>query len=152
MTQKIVVTEKPCSICKEVRPADQFYKHGKRRDGLQTACIACTKRINKTKYEKDKDAWYQVRMDNQLQKKFGIGLDEWYRMYEEQGGLCMVCREDGGVRRLHVDHCHTTGKVRGLLCGRCNIGIGYFLDDPARLRAAAEYMEKHYVGTDNSGV
>lgn len=143
MTEKLIVTEKPCTLCKVVKPAGEFYKHNKRRDGLQTACIECTKRTNKTNYESDKDAWHLVRRDNELRKKFGISLSQWLTMYEQQGKVCLVCKQDGGARRLHVDHDHATGKVRGLLCGRCNIGLGYFLDNSERLRAAADYLEAH---------
>jgi hypothetical protein len=66
-------------------------------------------------------------------------------MLAAQGGRCAICRGDsssspGGV--LHVDHCHTTRQVRGLLCADCNRALGQFKDDAAILRAAAEYLER----------
>ena len=75
-------------------------------------------------------------------------------MVEEQGGLCAICkqpprgrpnggaREDLDVASFHVDHCHTTGRVRKLLCGNCNTLIGLSGEDPKVLRAAADYLEE----------
>ena len=61
-------------------------------------------------------------------------------MLEEQAGLCAICRR---APAAHVDHDHLTGAVRALLCFNCNGGLGQFKDDPAVLRAAAEYVERH---------
>lgn len=66
-------------------------------------------------------------------------------LYTQQGGLCASCKGDGGSRKLHVDHDPRTGKVRALLCGPCNQGLGNFKDDPVRLRAALRYLRRHGV-------
>lgn len=89
-------------------------------------------------------------------KKFGLTLEDYYRMYDEQEGLCGSCRypetdtRNGKVRWLSVDHCHSTGSVRGLLCGNCNNGLGRFKDDPDLLRKAADYLERHAMKTKPS--
>lgn len=81
-------------------------------------------------------------------KKYGISPEEYDRLLAEQGGVCAICRkpetvaEKGVVRRLNVDHCHKTNRVRGLLCSRCNILLGYAKDLVGLLRAAAEYLER----------
>lgn len=81
-----------------------------------------------------------------LKSQYGIDHEAYDQLLERQGGVCAICykpppeRANGGV--LHVDHDHATGKVRGLLCRRCNPALGAFDDDPARLRRAAEYLEK----------
>jgi hypothetical protein len=65
-----------------------------------------------------------------------------------QGGVCAICRTDRWSRGVpNVDHCHETNSVRGILCTRCNLGIGYFMDDPARLTAAAKYLGDHFAKT-----
>lgn len=76
--------------------------------------------------------------------RYGITDDDYLRMVASQGGVCVICKqpETGGrTKRLSVDHCHASKKVRGLLCGSCNRGLGSFRDDPSRLRAAAAYIE-----------
>lgn len=78
-----------------------------------------------------------------LRRDFGIGLDDYERMLSRQGGGCAICgaAKSANGSRLAVDHCHTSGIVRGLLCLSCNHGIGRFKDDPGKLRRAAEYLE-----------
>jgi len=81
----------------------------------------------------------------ELRSRFGITLEDYERMYEEQGGVCAICggRESDSSGRyinLTVDHCHGSGDVRGLLCNLCNRGIGMFGDDPDIMRRAAEYV------------
>jgi hypothetical protein len=84
-----------------------------------------------------------------LKKSFGIGLDDYQRMFVEQKGVCAVCAQPetatraGKVKWLSVDHDHKTGDVRGLLCSDCNTGIGKLKDDSAVLRAAADYLDFH---------
>lgn len=84
-----------------------------------------------------------------LLRKYGLTMEEWQAMVNRQDNRCMICGDPpdpNGVRassRLHVDHDHVTDRNRDLLCTRCNRGVGYFRDDPALLRAAAEYIERH---------
>lgn len=81
-----------------------------------------------------------------LVTKYGITSDEFYAMLESQGGGCAICgcQNSGAVGRvMSVDHCHKTGKVRGILCHPCNKGLGMFADDSARVAAAADYLIQH---------
>ena len=90
---------------------------------------------------------YNLRRN--LASKYGITADGFMAMLAAQDSVCAICgqppKPDGikAASRLHVDHDHLTGKVRALLCNNCNRAIGYFADDPARMRAAAEYIERH---------
>lgn len=73
---------------------------------------------------------------------YGMTVQQFHDLLESQGQACAICRTlDWGIKGPAVDH-HTTGVVRGILCGSCNNGLGRFKDDPARLRAAAEYLER----------
>ena len=90
--------------------------------------------------------------NNTLKKHYGITLDEYNEMARNQNNVCAICHnpeysvdKDGGPRMMAVDHCHTTTKVRALLCSSCNKALGGFKDDPELLRKAASYIESFYV-------
>lgn len=78
-----------------------------------------------------------------LKHKYGIAPEDYEKMYNEQEGVCAICKKPHGERRLCVDHDHLTGKVRGLLCDGCNLGIGYFRENQAALASAIEYLHRH---------
>jgi hypothetical protein len=73
-------------------------------------------------------------------QRYGVTAIEYFAMLLRQHSRCAVCLE---LRPLHVDHCHVTNKVRGLVCRRCNTGMGMFKDDAALLQAAADYITDH---------
>lgn len=80
-----------------------------------------------------------------LQARYGITSEEYAAYLALQDGVCGICGT--GCRtgqRLAVDHCHSTGRVRGLLCFACNTALGQMADDPARLRLAADWIERTY--------
>lgn len=72
----------------------------------------------------------------------GLTLTGYNKLLKEQGGVCWICARPPVHRRLHVDHNHKTGKIRGLLCWRCNTGLQKFSDESVRMRKAAEYIER----------
>jgi hypothetical protein len=84
---------------------------------------------------------YTADKDYRLQKKFGIGLNEYNNMLSKQNNSCVICEQQ--LILPQVDHCHTTGKVRGLLCMHCNTALGKFKDDTATLQRAINYLNQH---------
>lgn len=93
----------------------------------------------------------ELLRDYQLKRRFGISYNEYAQQLQAQGGVCAICKQPetaidsrtGKARLPAVDHNHETKLVRGLLCSSCNLGLGYFNDTPALLRAAAGYLEEH---------
>jgi len=129
---------KQCSKCGEVKPLSEFYiiKHSGNPHG---SCKECFKLSAKRSREK---LGREHRKNYELQWHYGIGLEEYNEMLREQNGRCSCGATQGRSNReaLHVDHDHNTGLIRGLLCHRCNRAIG-LVDDPASLRALADYIE-----------
>jgi len=82
--------------------------------------------------------------------QYGMSLKEYNRILESQGGVCLICkRTNRSGRRLAVDHCHVSKKNRGLLCDRCNRGIGFFGEDTERMKAAIAYLERDEIKTSS---
>ncbi len=143
---------KVCQSCKTFKPLDQYYP--RRINGRvlkQAYCRDCNAERRK-KWYKDQGGEYRHRGSL---RKYGLDRTAYDTMFAEQDGKCAICgkpetakppKGKSPVRRLSVDHNHTTLKVRGLLCLRCNHGIGSFGEDPAALRAAADYIEAHQSG------
>jgi hypothetical protein len=111
---------------------------------------------DKAKYSRE---WRKANPDKakniDLKKRFGIGLDEYDAILKKQKYACAICQqnemavdEKGRIRMMPVDHCHNTGKIRGILCTACNMALGRFKDNPEILRKAAEYVE-YYAALDN---
>ena len=98
---------------------------------------------NRAKVAERRSAWKDanrewVNFDNSLRRR-GITLDQYHAMNERQDFACAICRED---RRLVIDHCHSTGRVRGLLCVACNGGIGALKESAAVMASALRYLGK----------
>jgi hypothetical protein len=94
---------------------------------------------------KQQKAYYRKHPENNrnwsLQRKFKITLEDYKQINRDQNSRCAICRKPEKNQGLAVDHCHKTGLVRGLLCGACNKGLGYFRDNPKTLRKAALYVK-----------
>lgn len=87
----------------------------------------------------------EYKRRHHLRNTYGISLEDYDSMLTEQGGVCAICGKQethAQHKYLSVDHCHETGKVRGLLCHGCNATIGYAKDDPARLERAIVYLKE----------
>jgi len=97
----------------------------------------------KAYYEKNKEAKAAYDKAFFLLRKYGITLVEKKKMLNEQGNKCKICLQEFNDKVVScVDHCHTMGKIRGLLCRQCNVGLGNFKDNPLALVKAAEYLKE----------
>ena len=83
--------------------------------------------------------WY--RREERLKQVYGLSLQDYEAMVTQQGGVCRICKTKP-VRPLFVDHCHASGRVRGLLCHPCNAALGFMRDDPVIAAAATDYLRE----------
>lgn len=129
-----LAARKPCEVCGGEIPAA--------RRGHAVYCSpACKERARLT-------ASPQARvrqLDENLRRVYGITTADYEALLAGQGGRCAICgtTEPKGKGRFHVDHCHESNVVRGLLCHHCNLGLGNFKDDTERLRGAISYLGQH---------
>jgi recombination endonuclease VII len=124
-----------CPDCNQVKPSAEFPRSKASSNGLGAYCLPC----HNVRGKQTLDARGGSRTYH-LSRRYGITAEEADYLLEQQNGLCAICR---AAPAGHVDHDHATGRVRELLCFNCNGGLGQFRDDPAVLRAAAEYVERH---------
>ncbi len=99
-------------------------------------------------YEANKEKKLAYSKKSKLKRKYGISLDEYQQKLENQNYSCKICgskvaQESNPDRNFAVDHCHTTGKVRGLLCIKCNTGLGMFKDNSDLIIAAYNYIKEY---------
>lgn len=145
---------KTCSMCSVAKDVTEFHNDKGKKDGLASRCKPCTAANGKTWRDNNPERERANRVRYRLENKDAIRAKRRRKAYgtcgrdlrEKQGDLCAVCARDLKAlpdKHLHIDHDHKTGRVRGLLCHWCNVGIGKFFDSAAVLRKAADYLEKH---------
>ena len=136
---------KPCNICGEIKPLEEFSPDSQNRDRRRGICKVCTNRRAKewqAAHPERKSANYRKWM---LRKRYGITPEQFDDLLAAQDGCCACCGTDtagGQYGTFHVDHDHTTGKIRGLLCYPCNTGIGKLGDTLEGVERAASYMRR----------
>ena len=132
---------KTCTKCDQTKELSEFYKNKNYKDGHKNECKDCTAEYNRQRYQtaEVKDAM----RDSAFKIKYGISLQDYNLMYEQQNGSCKICGSTDpqrGNKHFMVDHDHTTGKVRGLLCAPCNMGLGLLGDNISTLQNAINYL------------
>jgi hypothetical protein len=134
---------KVCTECLQEQPVRCFSVKRKAKDGLSPSCKSCCSIHSKSWHSKNKGRCYLSSRKAQLKRNFNITVEEYDVIYREHSGECAICgagSADYAGSKLCVDHDHENGKIRGLLCRRCNAGLGFFNDDPELVKEAAAYM------------
>lgn len=138
---------KQCRRCNQFLPVGSFWRNSSNADRLQHACKECSKTAvySYRSTEQGRISYARSRVAGRL-KTYRITHQDYAAMEARQDYRCAICRQPektgrgGTIRRLCIDHCHTTGRVRGLLCSDCNQGIGKLGDDASRILRAYEYL------------
>ena len=139
---------KRCSKCHETLPAERFYLCGGK---LSSYCRPCHNKARKARYAANREAEHKTQRDwrrrnpgkslaVQRKYQYGITSDEVNALRQRQEGLCAICR--GGLVPECVDHDHSSGRVRGLLCKKCNSLLGFARDSVEILTSAIKYLQK----------
>lgn len=148
----LTLSSKRCSCCGEVKPTTEFTrqtKHGK--VGFYCYCRECKHKKTKEYYIDNPEKYNKLARNRKLKMQYGLTPEDLERMLRDQGNKCVICGRElflhgssAGKRNIaHVDHDHKTGKVRGLLCQECNIGLGKFMDNTDYLLSAISYLKKN---------
>ena len=119
-------TEKRCTACGVTKPLDGFYAYPQNLDGRQSQCKPCMIDRQRT---------------GRRRRLYGVDAEHYDRLLAESAEGCPICHEKAD--RMVIDHCHRSGKVRALLCDRCNRLLGVADDDVALLQAAIRFLRKH---------
>jgi hypothetical protein len=134
-----------CNTCKQTLPMTNFpYDHPDHESGeLRHRRHICQKCISALR-PPPTPAQKAKKRDRDLRAQYRITLEQYDAMFKAQDGRCATCNVDiSGKQCAHVDHCHTTERVRGILCPNCNRALGMVGDNPAILQALIEYLQKH---------
>lgn len=139
-----------CTKCKEDKEVSFFSIRSKESEKIvyRSQCKECVSKANLERYYNRGGKEGQAHRARKFNlKKYGMSIDDYDKMLEEQGGKCLICSSEDVSRtntsyRLFVDHCHATGKVRGLLCHHCNAGLGHFKDSVELLQKAIGYLHE----------
>jgi hypothetical protein len=138
---KIIRLLKTCSLCRLEKTVEHFLSDRRSLDGFASRCKEC-RRINRTPEDAEK------ARRRFLKWKFGITLEEYNTILEQQESACAICcQPNSWERNFDVDHNHATGAIRGILCSACNTAIGLIAEDPCRAIRLARYLAQHNLAT-----
>ena len=158
---------KKCSKCGGNKSLNDFHTRKVSKDGRAYLCKECNNRRNKkyseskqgkkvieTYYRKNRDKILQrgrahyrtergrdVKRRGHFKQRYGITLEQHEQLYVIQNGCCKICGEPVAYDKVCVDHDHKTNMIRGLLCNRCNTGIGLLGDTLEKIMRAVRYLE-----------
>lgn len=146
---------KICRICSNEKETSLFVKSKAFKSGVDSICLDCSrqkvkewrqKNPDKRKLQTQRESGKDYNHNKHLKATYGITRAEYLDMFSKQNGCCKICgsHQLEHSKRLAVDHCHTTGKIRGLLCQPCNLMLGGSKDNVSTLLRAITYLEDSY--------
>ena len=143
---------KICTVCKIEKDYSCYHKLAKSKDGYGYRCNSCDKLARHSYRDANQDRFRKLSRNKQLKHKYGLSQEDYQNMLELQNFGCAICKtenpngatsESNFMKHFAVDHCHQSGKVRGLLCSACNRALGFLQDSPKILSRALDYLNTH---------
>ena len=132
--------EQTCSKCGETKTVDEYYTDNRAKSKRASACKTCCLEAKALDYKKHRGK----RLAYRRSYLYGVSQGDYETLHNKSKGVCGICGcAEGSKMALAVDHCHKSGKVRGLLCNNCNNGLGRFKDDPDLLQLAIKYLKEN---------
>ena len=135
---------KVCTACGANLPVSEFTINRRCRDGLHTQCGPCRSRIQQH-YGNRHDPRFPgltINRRRQMWSKYRIRPEHYLAALKAEGGCWICSKPEGKPFSMHIDHCHKTGKIRGLLCGDCNAALGHLHDDPDIAMCLVGYLKQ----------
>lgn len=131
-----------CRTCNESKELETAYGVYKIRgvSHYRRECKTCRSEYTRRRYKDNHEVREKMKAAanaSRMMKSYGLTVEESEALKSSSGGLCEIC---GVEEKLHIDHCHTNGNVRGMLCGPCNRGLGLFKDNITSLKNAIKYL------------
>ncbi len=150
-----------CIRCNETKLESEFFKEKGRPSGYRGYCKSCCREKKAETRQRKLNGELPPKRKKQetvpfcntpkgvwsrhIKAKFGITVDQYNELLDKQNGCCAICGTDQPDSKhgvFSIDHCHSTGKIRGLLCQPCNKGLGLFRDNAESLKAAVAYLQQ----------
>jgi len=134
---------KNCGKCKKIKPEDDFYDCASTVDGKEGQCKKCRCKGSQKAYRKRGGKTYSS--NRHLKQRYGLTLRDYELKLAKQDYRCAICNKhsDEFVQRMHVDHCHSTGKVRDILCVNCNQALGHVQENLTIAKNLMDYIKKY---------
>lgn len=138
---------KVCTSCKEEKELSEFYNSKFYPDGRGYRCKVCDNIAGRAYKEKHKDRQRGLNRARSLRYKYKLEISDYNEILEKQNHVCALCHKEPIKTHVHgrlvVDHDHVTGRVRGLLCHKCNQALGLFKDSIETLKRAVKYLKEN---------
>lgn len=136
---------KKCTKCGVEKPLSEFHKHKSGKNGIRAQCKNC--RYPPRKKKTPEETKHYIK-STAFERRWGFPIEHFNTMLEKQKHKCLICNKIfENSKKSHLDHCHTTGIIRGILCTNCNIGLGHFRDNIDLLKSAVKYLKKYNAKT-----
>ena len=138
---------KICRLCGQEKNLNKYGFHSRDKK-YKSECKKCAAEESKEYRIKNREKYLKTQTNTQLKKRYNFSLVEYNVQLKKQDNKCAICKTNvpggGHIKRFAVDHCHTTGEIRGLLCSDCNRGLGFFKDNGEVLFQAIQYLNKSF--------